>query len=40
VARHTSRVEFEYETAIVFAQGVAWIDPASFRILRLRTDIQ
>jgi hypothetical protein len=40
LARHVGEVEFNHETAIVFLQGVAWIDPASFRILRLRTDIQ
>ncbi|MGD0323203.1 MAG: hypothetical protein ABSD45_05645 [Terriglobia bacterium] len=40
VARHMGGVEFEHKTAIVFTQGVAWIDPVSFRILRLRTDIQ
>ena len=40
VARHMGGVEFEHKTATVFAQGVAWIDPVSFRILRLRTDIQ
>jgi hypothetical protein len=40
VARHTGGVEFNHETAVVFLQGVAWIDPANFRILRLRTDIQ
>jgi hypothetical protein len=40
VARHVSQVQFENRTSIVFAQGVAWIDPVSFRILRLRTDIQ
>jgi len=40
VARHMGGVEFEHKTATVFAQGVAWIDPVNFRILRLRTDIQ
>jgi hypothetical protein len=40
VARQTSRVVFKDATALVFVQGVAWIDPGSFRILRLRTDIQ
>jgi len=40
VARHVGGVEFEHKTAIVFLQGVAWIDPVSFQILRLRTDIQ
>ena len=40
VARHTSRVDFSGMTTTVLAQGLAWIDPVSFRILRLRTDIQ
>ena len=40
VARRTGNVEFRHKTAIVFVQGVAWIDPVSFRILRVRTDIQ
>ncbi len=40
VARHVSEVQFENRISFVFMQGVAWIDPASFRILRLRTDIQ
>jgi hypothetical protein len=40
VARHVGEVDFNHKTAVVFLQGVAWIDPASFRILRLRTDIQ
>jgi hypothetical protein len=39
VARQTSRVVFKDRTATIFVQGVGWIDPASFRILRLRTDI-
>ena len=40
VARHVGSVEFNHKTAIVFLQGVAWIDPVSFRILRLQTDLQ
>jgi hypothetical protein len=40
VARKASRVEFGLRTEFVFVQGVAWIDPASFRILRLRTDLE
>jgi hypothetical protein len=39
VARQVSRAQYLRQTVIVFLQGVAWIDPASFRILRLRTDI-
>jgi hypothetical protein len=40
VARRTSLVVFKDKTASVLVQGVAWIDPANFRILRLRTDIE
>jgi len=40
VARHVTRVQFAKGGMDVFAQGVAWIDPENFRILRLRTDAQ
>ena len=40
VARPASRVGFGHKTGFAFVQGVAWIDPASFRILRMRTDIE
>ena len=40
VARQAGRVTFSDKTGFVFVQGVAWIDPVSFRILRLRTEIQ
>ena len=40
VARRTSLVVFKDRTASVLVQGVAWIDPLNFRILRLRTDIE
>jgi len=40
VARMASREEFGLRTKFVFVQGVAWIDPASFRILRLQTDLE
>jgi len=40
VARQASRVGADHKTGFVFVQGVAWIDPASFRILRMRTDIE
>jgi hypothetical protein len=40
MARLASRVMFGDDTGFVFMQGVAWIDPVSFRILRLRTDIE
>lgn len=39
VARYTGHVVFQGKSVTVFRQGVAWIDPVSFRILRLRTDI-
>jgi len=40
VARHVSQAQIGNRKTTVFVQGVAWIDPASFQILRLRTDIQ
>ena len=40
VARQAGWVAFDDKAAYVFAQGVAWVDPARYRILRLRTDIQ
>jgi len=40
VARLTASVQFLGQTGIVYLQGMAWIDPVSFRIVRLRTDIQ
>jgi hypothetical protein len=40
VARQAGRVTFDDKTGFVFVQGVAWIDPVSFKMLRLRTDIQ
>jgi len=40
VARQLSFAQFLRQNLIVFLQGVAWIDPASFQILRLRTDIE
>jgi hypothetical protein len=39
VARHPAFVELGEQRGTVFVQGVAWIDPESFRILRLWTDI-
>ena len=39
-ARQAARVTYDDKTGVVLVQGVAWIDPVSFRILRLRTDIQ
>ncbi len=40
VARQAERVTFDDKTGFVLVQGVAWIDPVSFRILRLWTEIQ
>jgi hypothetical protein len=40
VARQTASVQFLGQSGIVYLQGMAWIDPVSFRIVRLRTDIQ
>ena len=40
MARQLGRVVFGDEVGFVLLQGVAWIDPARFRILRLLTDIQ
>ena len=39
VARHPAFVELGDQRGRVFVQGVAWIHPVSFRILRLWTDI-
>jgi len=39
VARQAEQVRFLDKTAFVLLQGVAWIDPVSFAILRLRTEI-
>ena len=32
-------VAFEHKTFPIYMQGVAWIDPSDFKIVRLRTDI-
>jgi hypothetical protein len=40
VARQTGRVVLGNQVGRVFVQGVAWIEPVNFRILRLRTDIE
>jgi len=40
VARRVARIQFSGQDETAFWQGVAWIDPVAFRILRLRTDIQ
>ena len=40
VARQMASVQYLGQSGFVYLQGVAWIDPVSFRIVRLRTDIQ
>jgi hypothetical protein len=40
VARQVAHAQVSGRSGIAFWQGVAWIDPVSFRILRLRTDTQ
>lgn len=32
-------IEYNQRTYKIFMQGIAWIDPAAFRIVRLRTDL-
>jgi tetratricopeptide (TPR) repeat protein len=38
-AQINERVTTRRGTALILVQGVAWIDPASFQIVRLRTDL-
>jgi len=40
VARQVAHAQVGGRSGIAFWQGVAWIDPVSFRILRLRTDTE
>jgi hypothetical protein len=40
VARPAASVQYLGQSGVVYLQGVAWIDPVSFRIVRLRTDIE
>jgi hypothetical protein len=40
LARRFTSVEFGGRTEVAFWQGIAWIDPVTFRILRLRTDLE
>jgi len=40
VARRPELVKFRGKEGTVFLQGVAWIDPESFKILHLRNDIE
>jgi len=39
-AREVAAVQFDGRSGVVFMQGMAWIDPETFRILRLRTDLE
>jgi hypothetical protein len=38
VARRVTRIQYLGEDEIAFLQGIAWIDPETFTILRLRAD--
>ena len=38
-ARHASLINFGGRSGTVFLQGVAWIDPVTYGIMRMRTDI-
>ena len=40
MARQTASVQYLGQSGTVYLQGVAWIDPVKFRIVRLRTDIE
>ena len=40
VARQTASVQYLGQSGTVYLQGLAWIDPVNFRIVRLRTDIE
>jgi len=40
VARRATRIQFLGQDEIAFLQGIAWIDPTTFTVLRLRTDVQ
>jgi hypothetical protein len=40
LARQTASVNFFGRHGIVYVQGLAWIDPGNFRILRIRTDLE
>jgi tetratricopeptide (TPR) repeat protein len=39
VARSTERFRTNDGSTLIFVQGVAWIDPTNFQIVRLRTDL-
>jgi len=40
MAKQASWLALDEKGAFAFVHGVAWIDPATYRILRLRTDLQ
>ena len=40
VARRVTRIQFLGQDEIAFWQGIVWIDPVTFRIRRLRSDVQ
>ena len=40
LARQTASVSFFGHQGIVYVQGLAWIDPVNYRILRIRTDLE
>jgi hypothetical protein len=40
VARRVTRIQFLGQDEIAFWQGIAWIDPTTYRVRRLRTDVQ
>ena len=40
LARQTASVQYLGQSGTVYLQGVAWIDPVKFRIVRLHTDIE
>jgi len=39
VARRVTRIQYSGQDEIAFLQGIAWIDPMTFRVRRLRTDV-
>jgi hypothetical protein len=39
VARRVTRIQYSGQDETAFLQGIVWIDPATFRIRRLRTEV-
>jgi len=39
VARRVTRIQYSGQDEIAFLHGIAWIDPTTFRVRRLRTDV-